>query len=72
MQIDHDPTEPPRDRSGPKVYWITFIFLAVLWLITLATGSLSWGTVLLGVWTGAFVAAWAIDMTGNKTPKWMR
>lgn len=70
--IEHDPEEPPRDRTGYAVYWANFALLALFWTGTLMLDILNWGTVALGVWTGAFIAIWSIDITGNKVPKWMR
>jgi hypothetical protein len=71
MQIEHDPKEPPRDRSGMGIYWANFLILCVLWAWKLLDG-LDWQSVALGLWTGLFVAIWAIEMTGNKVPAWMR
>lgn len=71
MQIDHDPKEPPRDQSGMGVYWANALILAVLWAWKLFD-HLDWQSVAIGVWTGLFIATWAIELTGNKAPKWMR
>lgn len=74
MIIDHDKDEPPRDTSGNTVYWVNAVFLTLLWAWFLFSDSepSKWASVCLGVWSGMFIAIWAIDMTGNKTPKWMR
>jgi hypothetical protein len=54
------------------LYWANFLILIVLWIWKLTEGSLDWQSIAIGVWTGIFVATWAIELTGNKTPNWMR
>jgi multisubunit Na+/H+ antiporter MnhE subunit len=54
------------------LYWANFLILIVLWIWKLIEGSLDWQSVAIGVWTGIFVTTWAIELTGNKTPNWMR
>ena len=71
-EIEHDPEEPPRDRTGNLIYWVNFLMLAGLWVVTTQISAPTWGTVFLGIWTGAFIAIWSIEMTGNKAPNWMR
>lgn len=70
--IDHDPDEPPRDRTGNWPYWANFAALLVLWLWMLTSQRPSWPSIALGVWTGLFVAIWGTAITGNRVPKWMR
>jgi hypothetical protein len=54
------------------IYWAHFAILTVLWTWKLLDGPLDWQSIALGIWTGLFIATWAIEMTGNKAPKWMR
>lgn len=71
-QIDHDRAEPPRDRSGNGVYWANLVLLLVLWIWVLHAGLVNWQSIALGFWSGALLATWAIELTGNKVPRWMR
>lgn len=71
-QINHDISEPPRDRSGFGLYWANFTVLTALWVGMLYAGELNWHSIALGLWTGLFIATWAIELTGNKAPRWMR
>lgn len=70
--IEHDPDEPPRDTSGNTVYWASAFVLAALWAAYFLIGEYDWKSIALGVGTGAIIAIWAIEITGNKVPKWMR
>jgi hypothetical protein len=54
------------------LYWANLAFLAILWAWKLTTGQLDWQSLALGLWSGLFLATWAIEMTGNKAPRWMR
>lgn len=71
-QIDHDPKEPPRDRSGNGVWYFYFVFLAFFWAVFFVTSELHWNSFALGGVTGIFLVSWAVDITGNKVPPWMR
>lgn len=71
-QIDHDPDEPPKNRSGFGLYWANLAMLAMLWATQLYAGNMNWQSVALGLWTGLLLATWAIELTGNKAPRWMR
>jgi hypothetical protein len=72
MQIDHDKDEPPRDRSGMGIYWAVFAFLVLLWIGYLSFNAPDWWGISIGAGSGLFLATWAIEITGNKAPKWMR
>lgn len=72
MQIEHDAKEPPRDRSGMGLYWGSCAVLAAFWFGYLAFNTPDWWGIALGVGSGLFIATWAIEMTGNKAPAWMR
>jgi membrane protein YdbS with pleckstrin-like domain len=72
MQIDHDPDEPPPDRSGNTVYWASFAALAVICAGYFFYNTPDWWALAVGCAIGLFVAIWAIAITGNKVPKWMR
>ena len=71
-EIEHDPNEPPRDTTGTWIYWAAFAVLAVLWIGFLSTDALHWSSFCLGTASGMFLAIWAIAITGNKVPRWMR
>lgn len=70
--IDHDPDEPPPDRTGNGIYKLYFGALVIFWIAFFLTNELHWSSFALGGATGLFVAVWAIDITGNRVPKWMR
>lgn len=71
MQIDHDPNEPPVDRTrGP--WWWVFTILLVGVALNAYTGALNWPSFAGGVAFGGVLAAWAIEITGNRVPNWWR
>lgn len=72
--IEHDPNEPDHDpRKAPAwVWWAAFGVLALLWTDQLLTDATNWTDVMIGIATGAIILAWAADITGNKTPEWLR
>jgi hypothetical protein len=66
--IDHDPEEPQIDRSPGPWRWV-FPVLLVGVAVNLFTGQLSWPSFMGGVAVGGVLAAWAIEITGNKVPE---
>ncbi|WP_273773288.1 hypothetical protein [Brucella intermedia] len=71
-QIEHDPNEPKIDRSM-KIYWIAGGLLSLAWLHQLVFEVPDWGQLLLGIGTGCVLAAWAIEISGDKVPEsWRR
>jgi hypothetical protein len=69
--IDHDPNEPPVDRTrGP--WWWVWPIVALLWAGTAYSFGFDWRSIALGFITGGLLAVWAIDLTGNKVPDWWR
>lgn len=66
-QIDHDPNEPPVDRTPGPWRWVMAI-LIVGWAGYLYSFPVDWRSIALGVLTGAAIVAWAVDITGNKIP----
>lgn len=66
--IEHDPNA---NKRKPSVWAPVFTILAALWGASLFYFSLDWHSVLLGLGTGAVIAGWAVEMTGNKVPPWM-
>lgn len=72
MQIDHDHNEPKIDRTPGPWRWV-FPVLFITVMINAFTGTISWPSFLGGVGFGGVLAAWAIEITGNKTPdSWRR
>ncbi len=66
-QIDHDPNEPKIDRTkGP--WLMMWIIIAVAWAGYIYSFAFNWPSIALGLMTGAGVAMWACDVTGNKVP----
>lgn len=66
--IDHDPHEPRLDRTPGPWRWVFPVILAVIG-VNLFTGQLSWPSFLGGVGAGGVLAAWAIEISGNKVPE---
>lgn len=70
--IDHDPDEPPPDRTGSWPYWLGGLMIVVLWIGSLVSMDLDWHSVILGALTGAVFMVIGLGYTGNRVPKWMR
>lgn len=70
--IEHDPDEPPPDRSWKGLYWVAILVVAALWAGSLALFDIDRHSVLLGALTGGVVVAILLEYTGNKVPRWMR
>lgn len=68
-QIDHDPNEPK--PKMPMVWPQAWIVVALLWLGYCYFNAVDWQSIGLGFLTGGVLAAWAIDITGNKLPDFM-
>lgn len=72
-------TEPPTIEHNPHekrqpwwLWWAAFVPVAILWLLQMRHGF-EWGQIMLGLGTGAMIAAWAFDLTGGKVPSsWRR
>lgn len=66
--IEHDADEPPRDTS--KSPWVAAaIVLALVWWGFLCMYVPEWTQIGLGFLSGMLLACWAVDVSGNKTPK---
>jgi hypothetical protein len=65
--INHDHQEPKIDRTPGPWRWV-FPVLAVVAAVNVYTGQLSWPSFLGGIGFGGVLAAWAIEVTGNKVP----
>jgi hypothetical protein len=48
-----------------------FTFTALMWALAAINGTIEWGNILLGGFTGAALMTWAIEFTGNKVPEWL-
>lgn len=72
MQIDHDPQEPPRDRTGNGVLWLAGGMVLVLWLGYYFFDMLDWHSAALGLGSGVVFVVIMTEITGNKVPPWMR
>jgi hypothetical protein len=66
MEIEHNPNEK---RPTNAIWWALWPAIALLWLATWYFWGFDWHQLALGVGTGATLAGWAIDITGNKTPE---
>lgn len=63
MQIDHNKNER---RPTNRLWWALWGFMIVLWGGFATLIGFDWPQILLGMGTGAVLAAWATDLTGNK------
>lgn len=72
MQIEHDHDEPPRNKFGNGIYWACLGILVFMWTTYLFAKTPDWWAIALGGSSGLFVAIWAMEITGNKTPEWMK
>ena len=72
MQIDHDSDEPKIDRTPGPWRWV-FPIIGIVFLLNIVTRDIDWLSVGLGLGLGCTLAAWAIEITGNKVPdSWRR
>ena len=72
MQIDHDPNEPPVDRSPGPWRWV-FPVLLIGVALSAFTRGLDWVSFAGGVALGGVFTAWIIEITENKVPtSWRR
>jgi hypothetical protein len=73
----HDPKiiEPDPDggyKPAPKVWVAAWIILILMWAGFLFSFAVDWKAVILGFGTGLIFTGWAVDITGNKTPEFMK
>jgi hypothetical protein len=69
--IEHDPGEMPR-RPMRWLWKPAFVVVALIWLNEWVNGYFDWGQIILGIGTGAFIMAWAVVTTDNRTPEWLK
>ena len=50
---------------------MAWTILGLLWLGAWAFWDLNWHQILLGLGTGAILASWATEITGDRAPDWM-
>jgi hypothetical protein len=67
--IEHDPNEN-RPQSN-SVWWVLWPLIGLQWVGYLYFQPADWWGLALGLGTGAILATWAVEMTGNKVPSWM-
>lgn len=70
--IDHDPDEPPPDRSWKGLPAAFTFAICLIWIGNLVFFDLDWYSILLGALTGGGFIILMIEYTGNKVPNWMR
>lgn len=70
-QIEHEPREK---RPTWTIWWLAWGIVIGLWAITIfGDRTVDWENAMLGIGTGALLATWAIEITGNKVPSsWRR
>lgn len=66
--IDHDPNEVKIDRKFPAPWILLAVLIAIFWSNQWYFRGIDWPQIMLGVGTGAVLASWAIEVTGNKVP----
>lgn len=67
--IEHNPHEK---RLGNGIWWFMWPAIGLLWLGTWYFWGFDWHQVAMGGLTGGVLATFAIEITGNKTPEWMK
>lgn len=67
--IDHNPYEK---RQTNTIWWVIWPILALCWAWYFYFFDFSWPAIALGIFTGLVLATWAIEITGNKVPEWMK
>lgn len=67
--VEHKESE---ERPSNAIWWFTLAILALLWSGYLYFHEFEWLPVALGGYTGMALATWAIEITGNKTPEFMK
>lgn len=70
--IDHDPDEPPPDRTGRWPYFTGSAAIAIVAGGYFLTRDPDWHSLAVGAGCGIVFTALIIEYTGNKVPKWMR
>lgn len=70
--INHDPDEPPPDRSWKGIPWVAALTVVILWIGNIALFDIDWRSVTLGALTGGTFVAVILEYTGNRVPRWMR
>lgn len=71
MQIEHDPHEPPPDRSGNASTWGGLLLIGLCWAVLLYVGfPFDWASLAIGAGTMAFLIAGARKLTGDRLPDW--
>lgn len=65
MQIEHDPNER---RPTNAIWWALWPAIAALWVGYFWFNTPEWWPIALGIGTGAMLATWAIEISGNKYP----
>lgn len=67
--------EPDPDgkwRKEPRVFLRGAIIITLVWVGYLYSYSPDWTGIFLGFGTGACFTAWALEVTGNKVPEFMK
>ena len=73
--ITPPPIEPDSDgryKPPPRVWLHVFIVTTLMWSGYLYFHTFDWYSIALGFWSGMMLSSWAIDMTGNKLPDFMK
>lgn len=68
-QIEHNPHEK---RPGNGIWWVLWPIIGLGWAGYLYSFMPDWTAAFLGLGTGGVLATWAIEVTGNKPPEWMK
>lgn len=63
MRIDHNPHEK---RPTNAVWWALWLIVAIGWVGYFWFNTPDWWGICGGFMTGCALAAWAIEITGNK------
>ena len=64
-EIDHEPREK---RPTWTIWWIAWGLIVAGFVHQAYFGTFDWEQIALGAFAGMVLAAWAIEITGNKVP----
>lgn len=69
VQIEHNPHEK---RPGNGIWWALAVVVPALWLGYFYFNRPDWWGIALAAGSGVILTIWAMEVTENKAPDWMR
>ena len=59
-------------KKGPPIWIMAWIMLAVFWVGHLYYKTFDWSNFVMGFLTAGILVGWAVDLTDNKVPDFMK